>query len=300
MEYRRRRRCSRRRRYANSSGSAISVFIILILTGALIYMLCATSIGTWLAERVFAPMFKGGAHAADPTMLPGIYTAPPSPPDSSTLEPKSIDATAHGLDMYLLQMGVFTSEENAKSLVDSLISMGAAGYALNDGDVVRVIASGYNSEESASNVCARLVGQGYECTVYNLKADAVQMRITASDSRIDHIRGALQLTYSLIEQLNNEVISFDADERSADYALAVAAEILSNINNAALSIDNLTSDSEMIKALHDYLTEVSSELERFISDCGTERVEASGKFKNLQIFCIDRYYHFLSSLKALE
>lgn len=300
MEYRRRRKRSKRRRYANSSGNAISVFVILILAGALIYMLCATSIGTWLAEHVFAPIFKGGANDANPTDFSEAYTAPPSPTADSALEPKSINAAAQGLDMYLLQMGVFTSEENAESLVDSLISMGAAGYALNDGDVVRVIASGYNSKESANNVCARLIGQGYECTVYNLKADAVQMRITASDSRVEHINGALALAYSLIEQLSNEVINFDADERGTDYALAVAAEILSNTKSAAQSIDNLTSESEMLKALHGYLTEVSGELESFISGCGAERVEVSGKFKNLQIFCIDRYYHFLSSLKSLE
>lgn len=299
MEYRRRRKHRKRRAYANSNAGTASVLIVFILAGALIYMLCATSIGTWLAQNVFAPIFGDGDDIALPTNLPEGPTFSPSVSNGSSPDQSSIDATVQGLDMYLLQMGVFTSEENAQNLVDSLILMGAAGYALNDGDVVRVIASGYNTQESANNVCARLVGQGYECTVYNLKADAVQMRITASDSRIEHIRSALQLAYSLIEQLNDEVINYDADEQDASYALAVASEILSNAENAAKSISNLTAQSDMIGALYNYLSEICAELERFISESGTERVEVSGRFKNLQIFCIDRYYRFVSSLKAL-
>ena len=94
MEYRRRKK-RRRNNYGYTAGnpssghnegsSFLSALLILALTGGIIYMLLATSAGTWLAKNVFMPIFSGKKAAAQ--------TPPPSlsqlrPPQMTKLRPK--------------------------------------------------------------------------------------------------------------------------------------------------------------------------------------------------------------------
>ena len=76
---------------------------------------------------------------------------------------RSEDIALPALTCYTLQMGVFSSAENAQKQSDTLKSQGAGGYVLQDGDRYRVLAAGYALELSLIHILQRLAFPNASC-----------------------------------------------------------------------------------------------------------------------------------------
>lgn len=212
MEYRRKRRASSRRKAsgraaARRSGSTSSdagrAIVSLLMVGAIVYLVSASAAGTWIAENVMAPMisaFSGktngdsdGSQSVSGTPTPdgSLSTAVDLSAGASSGATVSAQVSLPALDCFMLQMGVYTSKSNAEAQAEALQAQGAGGYILEDastGEIrYRVMASGYDSAESAKSVKTRLIGEGIDCTVYELSTAAATFRVTASEDRIPQI-----------------------------------------------------------------------------------------------------------------
>ena len=136
MEYRRRRKNTRRRRggyqaYSaaggrGESGGGFGLLILLLLMGGIIYVLFATSVGSWLTESVFGRKHGGNTLA---TTEPAGAT-----PGLSFSNPQTQKMHFSGLDMYALRLGSFESDAEASALSASVRALGAAGCIIDNGD----------------------------------------------------------------------------------------------------------------------------------------------------------------------
>ena len=95
-------------------------------------------------------------------------------------------AVLPALNCYMLQMGVYSSHENAQKEAERLRALGAAGYIFADSSSgetrYRVMASGYDSEQSAKSVKDRLTSEGVEAAMYTLSSPQASFRVTADKS----------------------------------------------------------------------------------------------------------------------
>ena len=122
MEYRRRRKNTRRRRggyqaYSaaggrGESGGGFGLLILLLLMGGIIYVLFATSVGSWLTENVFGRKHGGNT--------PAVTEPAAATPSLSFSNPQTQKMHFSGLDMYALRLGSFESDAEASALSASV------------------------------------------------------------------------------------------------------------------------------------------------------------------------------------
>lgn len=304
MEYRRRRKKKRNNyRYTagnpsgkRSEGSGLlCAILILALTGGIIYMLLATSVGTWLAKNIFMPIFSKKDTE--------IQTPPPSfsPAETpSNVKQQTEEVIFSGSELYMLQMGVYSSDDFSSGLVSSLKSLGAAGYEYKDADgYIHVFAAAYSTQAAAESVCERLKEQNYECSVEKFSAEPVSMSVTADEIYMEPVKQAVNYSFAVLNNIDTEVIEFDKKEHSVDYGRAIANEMLTNVKTIHNELSGISEKKGIIKKLDDYYVKLSGMLTSFISADSENRVEMSGRLKYLQIDAFIHYLNLLESIKNL-
>ncbi len=308
MEYRRRR--SRRRargayrsaQYSRQSGEGgiIGAVLLLLMTAALVYVLVVTPIGAAIVGKVFK---HSAAASPSPSELPAQQgadgTAQPQGAPSPAPEVRTEEFDLPPLELFGLQLGVYDSAANAQGMISSLRSLGAAGYALSTDEGVRILASCYTTEAAANSVCKRLTEQGYAGVVYPIKCSGAVIRSQADERRLSAIGASVQLAKSLIDRLNDEAIRFDSEERSVEYASAIANEMLEKIRSCRAALSEMEDDTGALGLIEEHFVELTGCFTRFISAVSENRVETSGSLKHLQLEVIDRYCALCSRLGGL-
>lgn len=310
MEYRRRRRSRNTKalavrsrtgytsptfsRQRNESGGALNVILSLLLLGALVYVMIATPVGSWLLAKLLPD------RTPDPQLSPA--TAAPLEantelPSAGPLQTETVQLP--GLALFALQLGVYDSAANAKGLIASLKSLGAAGYGLATEEGVRILAACYTTEAAASSVRDRLKAQGYDCVVFPIRRDGIEIGITAADEQLSAVRTAAQLTSGLIDDLNEEVIRFDTEERSIEYGRAIVGELLNNVRSARAMLAGVRETSGAVALIDNYLMEIEGLASALCSAETANRVEFSGQLKAMQIGAVERYAALLDGLRRL-
>lgn len=306
MEYRKRKK--RRRRNSSSvrngyytshsqsrgeSSGIWGIILVLLICAGLVYVLLATPVGTWLISNIFTAKTP-----SDLTTPPPMLSAEPSidptgdPKITKTIKLNTIDA-------YALQMGVYSKAETASGMIASLQSLGAAGFALETPEGVRILASCYSTEAAAKSVCERLRNQGYECIIYTIHMDGADADVTCSNEVMSRIESAVDYAFELITELNEEVLNFDLEERSTDYGVIIGTEFLNNIKSIRKSLKGINDGSGLIQLLDSYYLNLESYLTTYCSANTDNRVEFSGKLKYLQINAIVNYMDFLNRVNGL-
>lgn len=306
MEYRRRRN-RRRTRGAYSSahysrqscgGNGIFNIILLALMAAgLVYAFVATPVGS----MIFGNMF-GRSSSAVNTPVPDASDTPEAsaPAVRASAEPVTADAALPPLELYALQLGVYDSSANAQGLISSLRSLGAAGYALATESGVRILASCYTTEAAANSVCSRLIEQGYSGVVYPISCGGVVLTITASERELASVAEAVGTAKQLVDRLNDEVIRFDSEERSIEYGIAIANEMLERVRSVRTALAEIDDSSGAVKLIEEHYIELTGCFTRFTSVSSENRVEFSGRLKHLQLEVIERYFALASKLQSIE
>lgn len=307
MEYRQRRSNARyrsgyrsdqySRRRNDGGGGMLSLVLLVLMSAAIVYVVAATPFGTSLVKNLFG---KAGSVVETPQPSASPITASETPQSiMNNDKPQTAEAefALEPLEMYALQLGVYDSASNARGMINSLRSLGAAGYSLATEAGVRILASCYTTEAAANSVCERLNEQGYEGLVYPIKCAGAVLRVTADQEQLSAIERSAQLTKTIIDRLNEEVIRFDSEERSVGYGLAIANELLESIRSARASLEGINDPSGAISLLEEHFIELTGCFTLFISSAGENRVELSGNLKHLQLEVIDRYCVLLSKLR---
>lgn len=249
MEFARRRR--RRRR------NGIRTMTALLMLGLAVYLITASAAGRWLSEKVMAPafsalselpLFTGGgldsleSQAAEPSGdALSVSLSSGGGSFTSTLDVPSISCFA-------LQMGAFSSKDNADRLSEEIRGKGAGGYVYSDGSVYRVLASCYQSEGEARTVKERLISEGADCAVYAMAAPAVTFSITADRQQTEQLKQGFSALHQAQGALCQACIDFDSKGMTA----GEGAALISSIH------DELSASCSPLSAFRDVSPAISS------------------------------------------
>ena len=199
--YRRRGKLRRTRGDKGDSASLGGVIIILLLIAAAVYLISASAAGTWLAKEVFAPLFASfGVKYRLPIVrliraIQYLLWRIGSRTDITVRLP--------AISCYALQMGVFSTQENASEIANTIKAQGAGGYVYNEGGMFRVLAMGYADETSAKSVRDRLRSTGNDCALHIIEADKRTFIVTTDSSSEQEaaVRAAFSAMYNAQKQL---------------------------------------------------------------------------------------------------
>lgn len=299
MEYARRRK--RRRKNSSGAGKALGA---LIMVGLIIYLFTASAAGKWLAEEVMAPAFSAlselpvfssdGLDKLEQENSEAEASLAVSLNDGLTSVNENVELPA--ISCFALQMGAFSSEENASALSASLKERGAGGYVYNDGSMYRVLASGYSTEAEARAVKERLISEGSDCTVYDISAPAVTFSITAGKNEIQSIRESFYALYDAQTALCAACIEFDENSMSPSEGAALVSEIQSELTSSCSSLYQYADSSPALSDLAECCDSCIASLSSLTQGSYASSTDFSSAMKHSLLELSDAYSSMLHSI----
>lgn len=295
MEFRRRRRTrGRQRAGGKGGGSGMHLIIGLVFAAAVIYLISASKVGTWLAENVVAPVFKAFDNE-EPTVGDN------SPIISGEVENAPKNAVSENISLttekcYMLQMGVFSTLANAEAQSDQLRAQGAAGYILEDGGRYRVFAAGYESEASAREVLNRLKSEEVDCTLYILEGNMATFKVTASEAAITSFKELFVTFDDVIGKLGEEVILFDKNKPPIEEEKAVILSFINRLESCIEFLNSQQTDDAVITKVKSAYTAISGALNDLYDLTTTSSVTFSSAMKHTHLGISDRYNQLVKEI----
>lgn len=299
MEYRRRRN----RRRANTGSGAGRVVVVLLLAAAVIYIVSASAAGTWIAENVMAPIFTaidniGNKKPEEPSAdaTPAAEVKIPGS-ESENEETKVEQVILPGIDSYMLQMGVYSTMENAKTQADELKTRGAGGYIIRDGEKFRVIASCYKDKESLMAVRDQLTAEGLDTASYELHAPETPFEVTASEDQLERVRAGFRGLSDAQSKLSDFVILFDKEQQTPDQGREAIGTILSELKSAGEYLLTQQSDGSVLGMVNECYDKYIEALES-LENSGTQSfIEFSSQMKYTHL---DITYEYAMLVKGVS
>ena len=299
MEYARRRK--RRRKNSSGAGRALGA---LVMVGLIIYLFTASAAGKWLAEEVMAPAFS--ALSELPVFNSNSMDALEQ---ENAANEESLEVSLSGgissvnenvelpaISCYALQMGVFSSADNAAALSESLKERGAGGYVYDDAGMYRVLASGYGTESEARTVKERLISEGSDCTVYDISAPAVTFSITAGKNDIQSIKQGFYALHDAQTALCAACIEFDESSMSPSEGAALVKEIQSQLASSCEGLYKYADSSPALAALTDCCDKCTASLDGLINGGYSVSADFSSAMKHSLLEISDAYASMLKSI----
>ncbi len=310
------RRSRRRSRKRGISPQTLRVIAAVALVGVFAYIALATTVGTFLAENLIAPIFRALSGEENPSETPPaeeiVHTDTPAASgdalpltpsggySSTSAAPAATDGTTGEIRLesrtyYTLQLGAFSSEQNAEKLAGELKGRAAAGYVYSDEGLYRVLAAAYESRDDARAVKEQLMAQnGLDSKVNELVLPAVVLRVNAGEEQFSVVQDAFAAADSACSELFEICEGFDKGELSA-------AQVAGRLNDLAASCevpakalaDEPGSDAGKLYAL---LEGMAKDLRDCAANNGENTVEFSAALKYTQIKEVCAFADFLKGI----
>ncbi len=315
MEYARRRN-RRRRRRGSDAGTSGRAVVALLMVAAIVYLVAASSAGEWIAQKVIAPVIEafssdktGKTDNTDKTDKTGengsgagVVDTPEDASEVSLSSEKSsvsVEVSLPSITSYLLQMGAFSAEENAKTQAGLLRTMGGGGYVLNDGERYRVLAGGYTTQKSAEEVRDRLKAEGVDCVVYTIATPSVSFRVTAPESQMESVKSGFEALAAAQGSLSSTAMMFDAttgDVAEGKAACANIAAVLEEGMEVLLGYGD--SDSAVLAELLSCYETYKTELTALAGSQAETLIAFSSEIKYTQMYLTHEYSNLTAAFGA--
>ncbi|MBQ2661469.1 MAG: SPOR domain-containing protein [Clostridia bacterium] len=289
---RRRKRYSSSRRHTTQASKTPKVIFSLLLMGGVIYMLSASTVGTYLAENLVAPIFdalKSNDDIDDDAIKVSL---------SSNKNSVTSDITLPGTTLYTLQMGIYSSQENASKKAETLKTQGGAGYVLQDGDKFRVLSAGYTSNDDAKTVKDRLMADGIDCALFTLSAEEYTFKISTDKENTSSLSLAFSAFKTAQDSLSNAILDFDIKSQSISEGQTECNSILEKLKSDINIITSSTDLPSTLGCMTDCYGEYEEQLSLLSSSSCTDRTAFASKMKHTQLHLAKTYIDFSKSLSA--
>jgi len=184
------------KRRRSEGGGALSLVLGLVVLSVL-----AVVIGYVLGRFVVFPLMS----ADRPIQVVTDSESPGGGGSTSDAQPATTEggptySAAEPVRLYPVQVGVFSSKENARNMVASLSSKGFPGYATPD-DPYRVFAGVFASESDAARLEASLKDEGYDVYVFELVLNRQSLPTGLPEGYSSFLRESLDGLSTLIVRL---------------------------------------------------------------------------------------------------
>lgn len=290
MEYRRRRR--RRSRAAVSSTG--KVVVALLFAAAIIYMVSASAAGTWIAQNVMAPLFE----SIESVMASNKDSGSNSQQVISTPQGDLVsrEIAMPGIDCYMVQMGAYSSIENAQAHAAQLQAKGAGGYIISDGLKYRVIASGYADEASARSVMAQLKAENLDCTLYTLSQQGASFKVTATKAQLESVESGFAALKEVQQELGEAVLTFDKEQQKVEEGKAVAKVLCERLEEAQTKLGEQGGGNSIIESVISAYAKCVDTLNDLANDTTQSFVEYSARMKHAHLAISNEYASLMKTL----
>lgn len=237
------------------SGKPMGLIVFLLIAGAVVYLVSAGKAGNFLSEKVIQPIAN--------------YFSEDTPRDeadaqgSSGTSAQTASITFPSIELYLLQVGVYSEEENAKKAATEIAAIGGAGYFYEDEGNYRVLISGYSAKSDAEDVHDRLEQeQQMESKLLTLLTEETVYTLTTEPEVITLFEKFPEESAGVHRQLMELSLELDKGNISKDTALAT----LGSIRETTLSY--LTQFRELVDQSEDaLLTRTAAYCETLLTAC---------------------------------
>ncbi|MEG1560693.1 MAG: SPOR domain-containing protein [Clostridia bacterium] len=288
-----RNRIQRRKRGGTRLNLNYNALFALLVVVAVVVLICVSSVGDFLSEKVFAPIFTA------------LKTEKPkgTPNPSSTQSGAVIDmggnseakVTLKAISCFSLQMGVYSSEDKASVAAGALRTQGAAGYVFLDNGKYRVLAAGYSDEANAKSVKSRLLEDGKDCKIFNFNADEAVFLVTSTNENIKEIETIFETLYTVLDETEKAALSFDKDKKTVDEGKISVSDILAKVKKVSDSL-TIPTENETVKRIVDCLNSFSDKLTVLKSSNASDTVDFAAELKYLSLELANLYVALADSL----
>ncbi|MCE5235887.1 MAG: SPOR domain-containing protein [Clostridiaceae bacterium] len=306
MEYARRR--SRRRRRRGGDGGAVRAVIALLMVGGIVYLISASAAGEWIAQKVIAPVIeafsgdKKDSGGTDEANVPDTSPPPNTSEVSLSTEKNSVSAEVSlpAVTCYMLQMGSFSTEQNANAQAALLKAMGGGGYVMQSGDRYRVLAAGYITLESAQEVRDRLKDEGVDCMVYPLATASANFRVTAPEDQLESVKAGFQALANAQSALSATAVRYDASTGDVEAGKADCASIAVSLKEGMKVLEGYgNSGSEVLQKLLACYDTYESELSAIAASDAQTQVAFSAQIKYTQLYLTHEYFKLMEAFGSV-
>ena len=204
------------------------------------------------------------------------------------------------MNCYMLQMGVYSSHENAQKEAERLRALGAAGYIFADSSSgetrYRVMASGYDSEQSAKSVKDRLTSEGVEAAMYTLSSPQASFRVTADKSAIEDVCGAFAAFDEAIGSMGQAVIRFDKESLSVADGKLICADILNTFDAKLTPLESFSGTDGTLGEILGAYSDCRAQLDTVRGGEYQSIVDFSSAMKYTHLYIASRYAAMVEKL----
>ncbi len=187
-----------------------------ILTGVLVFVSCLLILSGLLRDN------SGGLRmemkvTPTPTVIGKAF--------DETIVSREISLPAKS--WYAIQLGAFDGEDSARSMAESFVARGAAGYVRKDSRF-RVLAALYPTREEAQTVRQQLQSQhDIDSYVYEITLPEVILGVDGMAGQLDALEAGLQFLHTTIQKFCEISVSMDRQDLVVEQELKRLAEVSS-------------------------------------------------------------------------
>ena len=279
------------------------------MVGAIVYLISSSAAGEWIAQKVIAPVIEVFSGEKETQGTDDIQTGnqdletPVKTSEVSLSTEKnavSAEVTLPAVTSYMLQMGSFTTEENALAQATILKTMGGGGYVMPDNGRFRVLAAGYTTKESAEEVRDRLKNDGVDCMVHPFTTASASFRVTAADDRIESVKSAFQALADAQSALSTTSMRYDATTGDVDEGKAACLEIASKLKTGMDVLSGYAdSDSEVLRRLLACYDTYENQLNALSQSNADSLVAFSAQIKYTQLYLTHEYFKLMEAFSSV-
>lgn len=268
---------------------------ILFVSAAVIYLVGFSGAGSWVAEHVVAPVFAA-LGTGDGTLEQ--ERSEPSGQSVTAAASRLLELPA--LSCHALQMGVYSTEDNAKNQSSALQALGAAGYIIEEEGRYRVLAAAYTSASDLQQVRDRLQAEGLDSAAYLLTSQTSKLIITGTEVQVASLENVLSGLIEMQEELCAYVIEFDRDQHSVAEGRARVATLCNAAERYLTQVASASSDQAVLASLVKCCRSIHSQLTKAEAMSDEDRAAFTAYLKYTCLLLADAYCGFCSEVSALS
>ena len=180
----------------------------LLIAGVFLFVGAAVFTGKVINDTISPLIESIGAYSPEDDIPP---TSTPAG-DINTGDTTTCTLTIPNCQVYAVQMGVFSVEENAQSYSKTIRKLGGAGYVHEEEGFYYVFAMCYSEKDDALSVTSSLKDQGYSGYVYTLTHQGLKMEVRGAEDALQRLNLASECISGVVSRLEDASILLDKAE----------------------------------------------------------------------------------------
>ncbi len=272
---------------------AVTAAVVLLSIVLIAGIITLSPLGDYLTEHVFQPVvaFFGAEKKEDRDIVSALKTQEQSPQASTAPTPSATPAenSLHIVETpyYLLEMGVFTEQAQAKEHAEKIRAMGAGGMICQEGSLYRVFAAAYRDEESLKKVQSQVRTDGFEATPYITEQNSVLLKLKGDAKAVKATESAVDMLSEIPDTLCDLSLAFDRQSIGGDDLRKTLQELNTQLDGVLKTLGAMPADT--VDPLKNVLQNYADRISTFLKEHDTIRKENACDLKMLQIGCIIDY-----------